>query len=192
MSWQKCNKCNGMFATQTNLKIHKSSCDGKKFIMNEEKKDKCVYKGTHSEETNGTCSHPPEEHHEGTCWHIVKPELKDQPTYDKYCSCAREPGLTKGWGALEKYEGKGWMEPERCKECHGEGEIILFRDPETNTVKKKQCTDCDGRGTSDLMITMECPKCKEVCLIRTDIKLCIRCEEQPLIRRNYFTKRVIN
>ena len=38
---------------------------------------------------------------------------------------------------------------------------------------------------------MECQKCKKVSLIRTDIKLCLACEERPIKPVNYYTGKEI-
>ena len=146
-----------------------------------EEKPKCVYKGRNGEEAHGSCTHPEEYHKEGTCWFIVKPELKDQPTNDKYCHCKIDPGFIKSFDSIERHEGKGWMEPEKCKECQGVGSIVIFKDPATKEVKTKKCPDCDGRGTSDLMITKYCAKCNHLGLIRVDIDLCLRCSSNSYI-----------
>ena len=170
MSWCKCNKCNGVFATPTNLKIHQNHCSGgEKMELKLEEIPKCEL---------GHCEHPPEDHNGGTCWHIVKEDLKDKQTNDKYCPCKMSDESIKSWSAIEAYEGKGWMEPDKCQKCNGEGFIVVCIDPKTKQGKKKECSSCDGRGTSDIMVTKECEVCKKILLLRTDTERCVKC--QPL------------
>tara|TARA_B100001750_G_scaffold62731_1_gene49880 strand:- start:4930 stop:5535 length:606 start_codon:yes stop_codon:yes gene_type:complete len=150
----------------------------------------------------GHCEHPPEDHHEGTCWKIIRPELKDEPTNRKYCDCCvtmepRSKKSIKGWQEIAHYEGNGWMEAEPCLECSKNddkipsGLIIVCVDPKSKIGKPKECPTCLGKGTTDIMATMECQKCKKVSLIRTDIKLCLACEERPIKPVNYYTGKEI-
>ena len=96
----------------------------------------------------GHCEHPPEDHHEGTCWKIIRPELKDEPTNRKYCDCCvtmepRSKKSIKGWQEIAHYEGNGWMEAEPCLECSKNddkipsGLIIVCVDPKSKTGKPK-------------------------------------------------------
>ena len=150
-----------------------------------EEKPKCHF---------GHCEHPPEDHHEGTCWHIVKPELKDQPTNRKYCDCKQhDDELIKSFSDIEKYEGKGWMEPDACPKCFRDedktptGYVFVKIDPKSKIGTPKECSYCFGKGTIDSMITMECESCKRLALIRTDIKLCTKCDDRQQRPVNFFT-----
>jgi hypothetical protein len=157
-----------------------------------EEKQKCQF---------GHCEHPLEDHHEGTCWKIIRPELEGTPTNRKYCECCTtdEPQKKsiKSWNDIKAHEDKGWMEASPCLECNRNedkqptGIIIVCVDPKSKIGKPKECTSCNGRGTTDLMVTMECQKCKKVSLLRTDIKLCLTCEEEPIKSVNYFTNKEI-
>ena len=167
-------------------------------IRVEEEKPKCEW---------GHCEHPPEDHDTGTCWHIVKPELADKPTLRKYCECSMDEQTDeaygtkiqsiKSWADIERHEGKGWMEATPCPKCVKNEEklptglILTNIHPRSKIGTPKECNFCFGKGTVDLMLTMECEKCKKVSLIRTDTKLCVACEEYRVKPKNYFTGKVI-
>ena len=176
---KECNNCGEVFVLESYLKVHQNYCDGGENMIrvkHEEPKPKCVFKGPNGEETEGHCEHGPESHAGGVCWVIIRPELKDLPTNEKYCGCKISPKATRSWDLIAQHEGKGWMEPEKCKECHGEGMIVISKDPITKELHKRECRHCDGRGTTDLLITKECSGCAKVLLIRVDQKFCNTCE----------------
>ena len=177
---KECNNSGEVFVLESYLKVHQNYCNGGENMIRvkpeEQPKSKCVLKGSNGEETEGHCEHGPEYHSGGLCWFLVNPKLKDQPTNEKYCGCKIDPKAIRSFESIQSHEGKGWMEPEKCKECRGDGMVVISKDPITKELHKKVCTYCDGRGTHDLLITKECLGCTKILLIRVDQKMCNTCE----------------
>tara|TARA_R110002020_G_scaffold465972_2_gene688081 strand:- start:2643 stop:3254 length:612 start_codon:yes stop_codon:yes gene_type:complete len=166
-------------------------------IRVQEEKPKCKF---------GHCDHSDEEHEGGTCWHIVKPELEHKQTLKKYCECRLEDKKNelgvkvqsiKSWADIEKHEGKGWMEPSICPKCvknedkQPTGLILVNINPRSKIGTPKTCSYCFGKGTDDIMVTMECQKCQKASLIRSDVGVCAGCQEGKIDPHNFFTGKSI-
>ena len=81
------------------------------------------------------CEHPPVYHEEGLCWKVTSPELENEDTNDKYCSCSINKGT------IRRYDRVGYMEiqphdkmiTKKCSLCSAEGLFTL-----TNSI----CSAC--------------------------------------------------